>query len=202
MPPIPPKGDRITAAKFRVKYKDVFDMAQFYKDLHDWLDEYGWKDYENKKDYYENFYLEKVDMGGLKEILIKWRPLKIPDGSNYYCYWLDFDFHCIALKATEIVKEGVKLKAHKGEVELTVTATLEIDYRGDFKSHPILKLFRKLFQERIMRKDIYDERKRELYREAYELQNFIKSWFKLKTHLPYEEVKSFFPSYAWPSHKK
>ena len=47
-----------------------------------------------------------------------------------------------------------------------------------------------------------EERKKELYREAYVLQTFIKQWFKLKRYLPYEETKSFFPSAAYPSHIK
>ena len=54
---------------------------------------------------------------------------------------------------------------------------------------------------RFLSKELEDHRK-ELYREAYIMQNFMKQWFKLKRYLPYEESKSFFPSYAWPSHKK
>ena len=56
-----------------------------------------------------------------------------------------------------------------------------------------------IFQKRIYRKK-FEERKKELYKESYALNNFIKQWFKLKRYLPYEESKNFFPSYAWPSH--
>jgi len=45
-------------------------------------------------------------------------------------------------------------------------------------------------------------KKKALYRETYELHNFLKQWFKLKRYLPYEEHKNFYPSYAWPSHIK
>jgi hypothetical protein len=115
---------------------------------------------------------------------------------------MDFDFHCVGLASTEVVKEGKKLKVNKGEVELYITAYIDLDYKGEWSSHPILKFFNKIFPERIFRKDIFGSHKRELYREAYELQTFIKQWFKLKTYLPYEEKKSFFPSHAWPSHLK
>jgi len=175
-------------------------MNRFYEDLHDWLKEHGWTDWEDKWDHYETFYLEKIDKGGFKEVWIKWRPHRIPEKNSYYRYWLDLDFHCIALKDTEIVKEGKKLKVQKGEVELFVTAIMELDYKGEWSNHPILKFFNKLFPERIFKKEIFGEHKRELYREAYELQNYIKQWFKMKRHLPYEETKSFAPSYAWPSH--
>jgi len=45
-----------------------------------------------------------------------------------------------------------------------------------------------------------EQRKKELYQEVYQLQNFLKQWFKLKRYLPYEETKNYSPSYAWPSH--
>lgn len=203
MPAVESKGyKRIQVARYRVKYKDVFDMTKFYKDLHEWLKEKGWADLEDKGDHYETMYMEKIDAGGGKEILIRWRPLKIPEKNSYYRYWMDFDFHCIGLKGMEIVKEGKKLKAHKGELELYVTAFMDLDYKGEWSSHPILKFFNKLFPERIFRKELFDVHKTELYREAYELQGFIKNWFKLKTFAPYGEQKSFFPSYAWPSHVK
>ena len=50
MPAIPiPKENTVKAAKFRVKYKDIFDMAQFYKDLHDWLlSHYSYQDCQMK----------------------------------------------------------------------------------------------------------------------------------------------------------
>jgi hypothetical protein len=48
----------------------------------------------------------------------------------------------------------------------------------------------------------FEIQKKMLYQEAYELQNFIKQWLKIKRYLPYEEEKSFFPSRAWPSHIK
>lgn len=202
MPAVKAEGKRIQAARYRVKYKDVFDMKKFYEDLHEWLKERQWVDLEDKSDHYETFYLEKVDMGGSKEIWIKWRPQKVPEKNSYYRYWMDFDFHLVGLGKVEIVAEGKKLKVNKGEVELYVTAYMDLDYQGEWSSHPILKFFNKLFPERIFRKDLFEDHKKELYREAYELQNFIKQWFKLQAYAPYEEKKSFFPSHAWPSHLK
>lgn len=202
MPAIDIPSDRKKqVAKYRVKYKDIFDLKKFYEDLHEWLKEHGWKDLEDDWDHFETFYLEKIDMAGFKEIWIKWRPYKIPAPNAYYRYWLDFDYHCTGLKSTEVVKEGKKLKADKGEVELFITAVMELDIDGKWSKHPFLKYFQKIFPERIFRRDIEDHQK-ELYREAYELQSFIKQWFKMKRYLPYEETTSFFPSYAWPSHLK
>lgn len=203
MPAVEAKGyKRIKVAHYHLKYKDVFNLEKFYEDLHDWLNEHEWADLEDGGDHYETLYLEKIDIGGLKEIWIKWRPQKIPEKNSYYRCWLDFDMHCIGFKDVEVVKEGKKLKAHKGEMMLDVTAFMDLDYQGEWSSHPILRFFNKIFPERIFRKELFDDHKNELYREAYELQNFMKHWFKFKTFAPYEEKTSFFPSYAWPSHLK
>ncbi len=50
----------ILAAKFRVKWKDIFDAKQFYISLHEWIDEYGWKDPQmaSSPDYHESLYFE------------------------------------------------------------------------------------------------------------------------------------------------
>jgi len=197
-----PKERLIQVARWRVKYKDIFNLTQYYKDLHFWLEEYQWKDLEDGKDHYENLYFEKIDMTGAKEIWIKWRPYKIPNNNPYYRYWMDFDYHCIGIKDTEVVKDGAKFKAHKGEMELWFTAWMELDYRNQWTNHPILKFFVNLFPGRIFRKEIREEHKRELYREAYELQNYAKEWFKLKRHLPYDKVPHFHPGQAFPSHLK
>ncbi len=203
MPPIKiPSEALIQAARFRVKYKDIFDLKKFYEDLHLWLEERKWIDFEDGSDHYETFYLEKIDMGGFKEMWMRWRPMKIPIENSYYRYWLDLDFHCLGIKDVEVVKEGKKFSAHKGEVELTVTAFIELDYQGQWSKHPFLKFFNQIFPKRIFRRALFEEHKREIYREAYEMQNWIKRWFKLKRYLPYEEIKSFHPSYAWPSHKR
>jgi len=64
----------------RVKYKDIFDMKQFYEDLHEWTLEYGWKDYEEDLDRYETYYGERIAQGGAKELWLIWRLQKTPAG--------------------------------------------------------------------------------------------------------------------------
>ncbi len=172
MPSIEVK-DKVDVTKFRVKYKDVFNLTQFYKDLHEWMKEYHWTDLEDNKDHYENFYLEKVDMGGAREIWMKWRPQKVPDDSPYYRYWIDVNMHCIAVLPKEVVKDGKKFKMNKGEIDIIVTSVIEFDYKRQWNKHPLLKIFKKFFNERIFRKELYADRKRELYRETNELHNFM-----------------------------
>jgi hypothetical protein len=184
----------------RVKYKDVFDLKAFYEALHEWLLERGWKDPEDEIDHWENYYGERITGGGMKEIWIQWRPFRQPMDSKLR-YYFDFDWHCIAVTSTEIVRNGQKIKLNKGEVELKIRAYVEKRYEIEWKKHWLLKHFITLFTKRVYN-DTLEQREKELYQEAYELQNYIKQWFKLKRYHPYDESKVFFKSVAYPSHMK
>lgn len=204
MPNKPPTGFIAIFPDFRpmrVKYKDIFDLRDFYKALHEWLLEHDWKDEEDKLDHWENYYGERIAQNGAREIWAQWRPWKQVPEDTRLAYYLDFDWHCIAVTNTEIVRDGKKVKVNKGEVELKIRAYIEKKYETEWKKHPILKHFINIFSKRVYR-DTLKRREKELYQETYAMQNFIKQWFKLKRYLPYEESKSFFPSFAWPSHLK
>ncbi len=183
----------------RLKYKDVFDLKGFYEAVHEWLLENDWKDKETKLDYWENYYGERIAQGGMREIWIQWRPWKIPNDDMKIEYYLDFDWHCIAVTNTEIVRDGKKIKLNKGEVELKIRAYIEKTYEKELEQYGILKPFVKLFTQKAYNNEL-EMREKELYQETYALQNFIKQWFKMKRYLPYEESKTFFTSQAFPSH--
>ncbi len=203
------KVDNLTSifpqfSPLRIKYKDIFDLKAFYETLHEWFIEYGWKDVEEpgaNGDHWENYYAEKIGSGGIREIWFQWRTSKGAPDSKYITYYMDLDVHCVGLGDTEVVRNGRKLKVNKGEIEMMIKFYLRNGYIADFNKHSFLRHFTDLFTKRIYASEI-EQRKKELYQEAYVLQNFIKQWFKLKRFLPYEETKSFFPSSAYPSHIK
>lgn len=195
------KGLINVVPRFRVKYRDVFDLKAFYEALYEYLKEYEWIDQEDKKDHWETYYGERIDNTGAREIWFQWRPVKDPKDAPFIRYYLDFDFHCIAITSAEVVKDGLKLKVNKGEIEMFMEAFMELRYDKEFEKNWVLKEFKTLFTKRIYRR-MLEQRKKELYQETYALQNFVKQWFKMKRYLPYEETKSFFTSQAWPSHMK
>lgn len=186
---------------FRIKYKDIFSLVQFYKDFREYLNEHEWKDKEDGVDYWETYYYERIDRNGAKELWIRWRPYKKAPQSTQIGYYLDLDWHCIAVTDTEIVKDGRKMKVNKGELEIYFKAYLDQEYMEGFTSNSALKPFKKIFKQRIFHKQL-EQRKKELYQEVYAMQNWMKQWFKLKRYLPYEEYETFWPSKAWPSHLK
>ena len=198
----------------KVKYKDVFDFKGFYEELWEWCKEHGWRDWETDQDTFERFYGERVTTGGVKEIWIRWRAWKPAEGMpsvkqgekgfekevGYLTYYLDIDFHILGLGSAEIVKDGKKIKADKGEIEISIKPFIEKNYEYEFEKHHLLKHVLDIFTTRTYKHKL-EERQRELYREAYVMQTFIKQWFQLKTYLPYAQGETFFPSKAWPSHQ-
>lgn len=201
----------IQAAFFRIKFKDIFNLKQYYCAMHEWLIENEWSSVGfdpkgipelEKLDQFETLYLERIGTMGDKEMYWYWRVQKIPSNNSYYKYHIDLDYHPLYIVPAEVVRDGKKLKAHKGEVEIKVWAFIELDYRGEWSKHPVLKFFNKMFPERIFRKDLYTHHKKELYREVYILQAFIKKWMKLKSFLPSEEITPFFKSAAYPEWRK
>lgn len=201
MPAYPVKNLMIPFNIIRLKYKDVFNLQEFYVALHDYLAEHNWVDNEDGIDHYEVYYGERIDRSGSKQIWIQWRPHKKPSNAPFLTYHWDFTFDARAITTTEFVRDGQKIKANSGELELEIKATIEENYKDEFSKNWFLKIFQELFARRAYRKIILQRRK-ELYQETYAMQNFIKQWFKLKSYIPYNRTKSFFPSQAWPSHQK
>jgi len=198
-PQLDPKTQNpiIYAAKFRFKYKDIFGLKSFYTMLHEWINTHDWHDVDGK-DHYEDFYLEKVEPGDFKEIHIWWRPQK--EGTSFYRYKMLVDFKCLYLKQTEIMYKGKKLKADKGEVEMKVWSFIELDYEKKWREHPILKNFYDIYVKRILWSELLRQ-KLLLYRETYEMQNWMKNFLQMKLFLPILYGEQFHSSEAYPTWK-
>ena len=194
----------IYAARFRFKYKDIFDFKGFYEMLHEWLNSKDWHDREGK-DHYEDFYLEKIDPGDFREIHIWWRPEKsndlLSEGTKFYRWKMRIDFKILALKSTEIMYQGHKLKVDKGEVEMKIWSFVELIGYKEWMKHPILKHFYQIFVRRILEADLTKQKTR-LYRETYEMQNMMKNYLQMKLFLPITFGEQFHESGAYPSWKK
>lgn len=202
-------NNSVQAAYFRIKFKDVFDLKEFYAILKDWMLEYEWAGVDSQKkiesggaaEQFETFHWEREDVGGSKEQWWWWRLQKLSPNS-FYKYHMDIDFHNLGITPTEVVKDGKKFKVQKGETEIKVWTFLEYDASKHFSKNPILKHFKDWYVKRIFQKELYADHKMELYRETYILQAFMKRWMQLQNFLPFEDVEPFHPPKSFPGWKK
>lgn len=177
----------IFAAKYEVEKQDVLNFKNFYKHMHEWLEDEGFVDPEGMKDKFESFYFEKLTTSGLKEHRIWWRCVFIPGESSYVRYVLKIDFQNLAMKDTEIMHHGQKFKTNSVDAVVRVEAWVQLDYQDQWQKHWFLKHFDSFFRRRIFH-ERWEEHKRELYKKAYNFQKRMKQFLEQKTYEPMPKI--------------
>ena len=181
--------------EFRVKYSDVFSLRNLYLMLNQMLLEEGWMGKDGDRDhgdmetlYSENVYQKGIHRGG-KEVWFWWRLFKNPEGkySGYFRNMLDIDAHIVYLQNVEVVHQGKKMNAQKGELELFFRARIESDYKEDkWENHWLLKHIKPIYEKRLLHKDT-EKREKELWRDVYRLHANVKQYLQLRTFTPVPE---------------
>ena len=186
---VPPKG------KLTIKYKDVFHLEDLYKSMHWWLGEKRWI----PEDGHEILYVEKVSPDGASEHIIRWEFSKdAQDSPKYFRYKLKVEFHTLAIKPQEVVVDGKKLPAVKGEVEITITPSLVLDEDKMWQKSPVWATWQTYFNKRHYKNKL-EALRLELYNEMYEFQGSIKKFLQLKQFLPTADQEPFHPGRAFPT---
>ena len=185
--------------EFRIKYSDVFSLRNLYIMLHEMLLEEGWKGVDGNSDhedietfYSENVYQKGIHRGG-KELWFWWRAYKNLEGkySGYLRNRLDIDAHVVYLQNVEVVHQGKKVTAQKGEIEMFFRARIESDYQEEkWENHWFLKHMKPIYEKKIIHAEI-EKREKELWRDAYKIQSKIKQFLQLRTFMAVPEP--FFP---------
>ena len=184
----------VSIPEFRVKYNDVFSLRNLYIMLHELLLEEGWKGKDGDDDhrdietlYSENVYQKGIHRGG-KETWFWWRAQKFPEGkySNYFKNFLDIDAHIVYLQNVEIVHQGKKMNAQKGEIEIFFRAKMRLDWQNNWDKNAFLRVVKPLYEKRIMHVEI-EKREKELWRDVYRIQGKIKQYLELRTFIPVPE---------------
>ena len=177
-----------------IKYEDVFSLKELYKAVRDWLISHDYVTASSSENM-EKFYLEKISPSGAKEIWVWWRTSRAPHDSKYFKFHMNVDFHVLGMKDVEIMHQGQKVKANKGEVEVMINAYLETEAEFDFSKSFLGRIggpwLANLFRKKVYRKDV-NAHKSELKQDLISLQAFIKDFLELKSFLPKSE--QFYPS--------
>lgn len=189
-------------SKWELTIKEIFSFAEFYRRLHTFLVDEGWYDLTGRdvnsggKEFEDYFFQRKTD--GLQFNTIWWRATKRPDfsGNNYYQFYVALDISVVAMKDTEIMHNGVKVKLQDGEMRINISLFLSegdtsAGSSGDeWKSNSMLSIARALG---FWKRDNPQEKKRaeaELIKFNNDLYELIQTYTGVKR----ETVKDFFPS--------
>ncbi|MEM1535244.1 MAG: hypothetical protein QXE64_00190 [Candidatus Pacearchaeota archaeon] len=153
----------------KVKHDGIFDFKALYAFLYDWFAD---REYFIK----EESYTEKIKAEG-KEIEIKWKCLK--KITDYFRFEIEIKWRISRLVDIEITKEGKKIKANKGEVEIKFSGTLERDYENKFETSAFTKFLRSVYDRYIIRTRI-EQMEGELTKEVIDASNQVKSYLVLE----------------------
>ena len=167
-------------AEFEVEHEDVFHMKNLYKLIHEWFKMNSFVSVDSGDEKIETLYFEKILGNGNSEHHIWWRAHHMPQNSQYFKYYLKFDFQTLNMGKKEITHEGVKVKTNVGDVIMRCGAYLVIDYKKTWRNNNLTRRFYKLFLRYFYRNQI-EYYKTDIWVKTYNLQDTIKQYLNLKT---------------------
>lgn len=169
-----------TACETKVKYKEVFHFKNLYRYMREWLLNDGWGDHgsgaKTSAKFPEKFYLSNQRADG-EETIIWWRMQK-PGEMGYYKKVMDIDMHLLYMHNVETVINGQKVKANRGEVEITLRGRLVLDPDHEWRKHWFLKHINKFYWQ-VLNRGLVEQQKAELYQRVYRFQSALKGFFGL-----------------------
>ncbi len=173
---------------FSLVYKHIWSLEFLYKRLYEWLKDEGYTD-SSRERFMETLFLQR-DLGGPKQIWIWWRTDK--SHSSFIKFYLNVDFHILGLTKAEVVHEGKKIGTNKGEVEVFITAKMELDPSGEWDNHFLLKnpYIRNWYLNRVYKSQINDAEDA-LIKDTDRILGAVKQYFQLESFLPEYEEQSF-----------
>lgn len=180
----------LQAAAFKIKHKDYFIWKYLYVLIHEWLCEEGYATRDDST-FPEERYMHRENQKSGNEVWVYWRLQKQPVKNSFFRYDLDIDIHVVLLKDAEIMLEGKKYKVNWGEPEVKIWAKVIFDHKREWEKSPIMSRLKWIFFKRINKRN-FEMHKKQLYREAYRLQEAVKTYFKLSTYLPEIEGQKFY----------
>jgi hypothetical protein len=193
MPPSFELQKKWTVRQFSLTFKHVFSMEYLYKRVHEWLVEEGYTNDGDDK-WIEQLYLERLSSNDARQIWIWWRTGK--NGANkFFKYHLNVDFHGLNLKNDSIVVDGTKVDMNKGEVEVFITAAMELDPDGEWNKHFFLKnkYIQNFYLNRIYKERI-ESAEDDMVKDCARLLGAVKQYFQLESWLPEYTGKPFHPA--------
>ena len=173
----------LLVAKFEVELEGILNLKEFYKQLHNYIAEWGFTDPEGQGDKFENLYFHRQTQEGLMFHHFWWRAAMQPEDDQYFRYFLWVDWQTLAVSQTEIMENNKKIKTFKGDVIVRLQSWVQLDFKNEWQKHWILKHFDESYRKRI-NKSAVGQHKKALYSIAYDIHDFIKRYLEMQQGSP------------------
>lgn len=153
----------------RVKYAGIFDFKDVYSLVYEWLKDFGYFVIEEE-------YSEKIRAEG-KEIEIRWQcTRKVTD---YFRFIIKIRWSISGLVEVEIPKDGKKIKANKGSLDIKFSAILERDWQHKYEVSPFHKFLRAIYEKYIIPNRI-EQMEGKITEEVLDIVNNLKAYLALE----------------------
>lgn len=154
--------------KQKLKQVGYWNYKDLYNFCFDWLKDEGYKVKEKE-------YVEKLSSLG-KELILKWVAEK--KVTDYFKNEIEINWHILGMKDAEVELDGKKISTNKGEVAITVKATLVRDYEERWEDKPIWKFLRGVYEKYVIRTTV-DEYENNLEDKAKEYLGDVKAFLQI-----------------------
>ncbi len=155
--------------KEAVKHVGFFHYKDVYAFCYNWLKDHNYGTSEDE-------YTEKLSSRG-KEIIIRWKAEK--KISDYFKNIIEVSWHILGMEDAEVMRNGKKDKANKGEVKITITGILERDYEDNWGKTAFNKFIRGVYDKYIIRSTM-DQYEDKVIDESDEFTEQLKAFLNLE----------------------
>lgn len=193
------KNSNILSFKTHIRQENVIHFENLYRYMYHYITDEGWKCLEDGSRHIEHFYGEKREQDGSRELRAWWRAKKDPGGifpnHAFLRYVLYVDFLCYNLQRIEIIHQGKKIKPYIGDVNIFITAIVDIDYQNWKDKDKIFGLAYEYFIRRWYKRNLRDheiECKRFASRFSSDIKYFIEMTRESEMRLPEHLEKQWF----------
>ncbi len=152
-----------------VKYDGIFDFKQLYSLMTDLAISMGYTIEEKK-------YKQKESPEG-NEVEVEWWCTK--DVDDYTRFKIILRILILGMREVQAKKGELKVRVNEGSIQVLIKGIIVTDYANRWETHPILKLFKGIY-DRYFFKSTFERYKKRVYEEAYGFENEIKSFLNLR----------------------
>jgi hypothetical protein len=148
-----------------IRYKGIFDIDELYRIINDWLVSKGYQVHESK---YKSIALQT----GGKERTFDWNAHR--KMTDFITVWIFLHFQFQDMMEVEVVKDGKKVKLHKGLIMVRIIHRLEFDFAERMGRSQIGNAIVDFMTKIMWKKKIDSLWEDKLRFKCYELANVIK----------------------------